>query len=286
MSEMLQKSVNLEPEAITKRDVSLALLRFYFANEIPHSFDKYIAPSLMWALMPILKKLYKDKKDLSEAYQRHLLFFNTQISWGGGTITGIMASLEAARAQEVYMDTPVTIDDDLIYNTKAGLMGALAGIGDSIDSGTIQYIFIAIALPWAQQGNAIGALFPFVMFSLYQLVIGYYFAQLGFKLGRTAATEVVGTKMQIIIEALSILGLFMMGILAANYVKVSSTLAFTLSGKKFVIQEILDGVMPGILPLLTVGLVYFYFTKKGLNVTKALIGLTIILGVLAGFGIL
>ena len=147
MSEMLQKSVNLEPEAITKRDVSLAWLRFYFANEIPHSFDKYIAPSLMWALMPILKKLYKDKKDLSEAYQRHLLFFNTQISWGGGTITGIMASLEAARAQEVYMDTPVTIDDDLIYNTKAGLMGALAGIGDSIDSGTIQYIFIAIALP-------------------------------------------------------------------------------------------------------------------------------------------
>ena len=93
MSEMLQKSVNLEPEAITKRDVSLAWLRFYFANEIPHSFDKYIAPSLMWALMPILKKLYKDKKDLSEAYQRHLLFFNTQISWGGGTITGIMASI-------------------------------------------------------------------------------------------------------------------------------------------------------------------------------------------------
>ena len=45
-------------------------------------------------------------------------------------------------------------------------------------------------------------------------------------------------------------------------------------------------MMPGILPLLTVGLVYFYFTKKGLNVTKALIGLTIILGVLAGFGIL
>ena len=78
----------------------------------------------------------------------------------------------------------------------------------------------------------------------------------------------------------------MMGILAANYVKVSSTLAFTLSGKKFVIQEILDSVMPGILPLLTVGCVYFYFTKKGLNVTKALIGLTVVLGILAGIGIL
>ena len=45
MSEMLQKSVNLEPEAITKRDVSLAWLRFYFANEIPHSFDIYCTVS-------------------------------------------------------------------------------------------------------------------------------------------------------------------------------------------------------------------------------------------------
>lgn len=286
MNEVSQTSVNLEPEQITKKDVGLAWLRFYFANEIPHSFDKYIAPSLLWALMPILKKLYKNKEDLSEAFQRHLLFFNTQISWGGGVITGIVASLESARAQEVYMQAPITIDDDLIYNTKSGLMGALAGIGDSIDSGTIQYIFIAIALPWAQDGNAIGAIFPFVAFSLYQLLIGYYFAQLGFKLGRTAASEMVGTKMQGIIDGLSILGLFMMGILAANYVKVSSSLAFTLSGKEFVIQDILNNVMPGILPLVVVGGVYFFFTKKGLNVTRALIGLTVILGVLAAVGIL
>lgn len=286
MNEVSQASVNLEPEKITKKDVGFAWLRFYFANEIPHSFDKYIAPSLLWALIPILKKLYKDKQDLSEAFQRHLLFFNTQISWGGGVITGIVASLESARAQEVYMKAPISIDDDLIYNTKSGLMGALAGIGDSIDSGTIQYIFIAIALPWAQDGNAIGAIFPFVCFSLYQLLIGYYFAQLGFKLGRTAASEMVGTKMQGIIDGLSILGLFMMGILAANYVKVSSSLAFTLSGKEFVIQDILNNVMPGILPLFVVGGVYAFFTKKGLNVTRALIGLTVILGILAAFGIL
>lgn len=286
MTEIVQERVILEPEEITKKDVGLAWLRFYFVNEIPHSFDKYISPSLMWALMPILKKLYKDKDDLAEAYERHLLFFNTQLSWGGGTITGIMASLESARAQEMYMGQPITIDDDLIYNTKSGLMGALAGIGDSIDSGTIQYIFIAIALPWAQAGGAIGAIFPFLAFSLYQLFIGYYFAQLGFRLGRTAATEVVGDKMQGVIEGLSILGLFMMGILAGNYVKVTSSLKFTLSGKEFVIQEILDKVAPGILPLVVVGGVYYYFSKKGLNVTKALIGLTVILGALAFIGIL
>lgn len=286
MTEIQQKSIDLKPEEITQKDVVIAWLRFYYANEIPHAFDRYIAASLLWALMPILKKLYKDKNDLIAAYQRHLLFFNTQLAWGGGTITGIMASLESVRANDTYEGKPLSIDDNLLYNTKAGLMGALAGIGDSIDSGTMQYIFIAIALPWAQEGMAIGALFPFIAFSLYQIMIGYYFSQLGFKLGRNAATEVVGNNMQMLIEGLSILGLFMMGILAANYIKVTSSLSFELSGKNFVIQETLDKILPGILPLVVVSGLYLYFAKKGLKVTNALIGLTVILGVLAAIGIL
>lgn len=101
--------------------------------------------------MPILRKLYKDPDQLRAAYHRHLLFFNTQATWGGGLLTGILSSLEEARAKETYEGSEITVTDDLIYNTKAGLMGALAGIGDSIDSGTVQYIFIAIALPWAQE---------------------------------------------------------------------------------------------------------------------------------------
>lgn len=295
MAETIQKAPVAEteavqpdtaPEEITKRDVTIAWLRFYFADEIPHCFDKYIAPALTWALMPILRKLYKRKEDLAAAYQRHLLFFNTAIAWGGGTITGITSALEVERAREHAAGETPTIDDDLIYNTKAGLMGALAGIGDSIDSGTVQYIFIAIALPWAQAGGAMGALFPLIAFSLYQLVIGGYFAHLGFRLGRSAAHELVGAKMQGIIEGLSILGLFMMGILASSYVKVSSSLSFDLSGKEFVIQEILDKVFPGMLPLITVAAVYLYFVKRGLNVTRALIGLTAVLGILAGIGVL
>lgn len=277
---------SLAPEKISKKDVTKAWARVYYADEIPHSFDRYIAASLTWALMPILQKLYKDKDDLIDAYERHLLFFNSEVSWGESTITGIMASMEQARAQEMYEGKEITITDDLIYNTKAGLMGALAGIGDSISSGTVQYIFIALAIPWAQQGSAAGALVPFILFSAYQLLIGYYLTHLGFSLGRNVASEVTGSRMQQVINTLSILGLFMMGILAGSYVNVESTLTFGLSGREFVIQEILDGILPGLLPLLTVGGVYFYFEKKEFNVTKAMIGLTIILGALAAIGIL
>jgi PTS system mannose-specific IID component len=88
------------------------------------------------------------------------------------------------------------------------------------------------------------------------------------------------------IDLLSILGLFMMGVLAGNYITVTSSLSFDISGREFVIQEILDKIVPGLLPLATVMGVYLYYTKKGLKVTQALLWLTGILIVLAAIGIL
>lgn len=275
-----------KPEEITKKDVAKSYLRWHFANEIPHSFERYIAPALLYGLMPILRKLYKDDDQLRAAYKRQLLFFNTQLTWGGGIITGLMSSMEQERARQEYDNEEVTMTDDLMYNTKAGLMGALAGIGDAIDSGTIQYIFIAIAVPWAQSGSPLGALFPFVAFALYQFAIGLFFARQGFTLGRNATSLMESAGIKTMIDVLSILGLFMMGILAGSYIEVESSLQFSLSGREFVIQDILDEIVPGLLPLATVMGVYFYYNKKGLKVTQALLWLTAILIVLAAVGIL
>ena len=278
MTEQVKKQ---QPEEITSKDVTKTYLRWHFANEIPHSFERYISPSLLYAMMPVLKKLYKDKDDLKAAYKRQLLFFNTQLTWGGGVITGLMSSMEKERARQEYAGEEITMTDDLMY-----LMGALAGIGDAIDSGTIQYIFIAIAVPWAQEGNPLGALFPFVCFAIYQLLVGLFFARRGYALGRNATGLIRSSGVQDAINLLSILGVFMMGILAGNYVKVSSSLKFAISGKEFVLQELLDKIVPGVLPLAVVLGVYYYYVKKGLKVTQALLWLTAILAVLAAVGIL
>lgn len=285
MSE-LAKNKNLAPEEITQKDVTKTYLRWHFANEIPHSFDRYLAPSLLYAMMPILQKLYKDDDARRAAYKRQLLFFNTQLTWGGGVITGLMSSMEQERANEEYKNKEIMMQDDLMYNTKAGLMGALAGIGDAIDSGTIQYILIAIAIPWAEQGSALGALFPFITFALYQVSVGLFFSRQAFEMGRSATSLMQGAGIQKAIETLSVLGLFMMGILAGQYVKVSSSLQFDLSGKVFVVQDLLDQILPGILPLAVVMGIYWFYTKNGLKVTQALLYLTGILIVLAGIGIL
>lgn len=276
------------PEKITSKDLHKSWFRWWYANEIPHTYDRMIAPSFLWGITPILRKLYKDKDELREAYMRHTQFYNTQAVWGGGTIMGITASLEEARAKALAEGKEEeAVTPEMINNTKVGLMGPLAGIGDAIDSGTVQYILIAIALPWAQAGSAMGALFPWLAFVAVTYLYGFYFTKLGHRLGRSAAAEIIGGKnMRKIIDGLSVLGLFMMGILAASYVKVSSSLTWSISGKEFILQDILDSILPGLLPLATVLGVYFYFSKKGLKVTQALLGLSVILGVLAGVGIL
>lgn len=276
------------PEKITDKDLMKTWFRWWWVNEVPHTFDRMLAPSFLFAMMPTLRKLYKNEDDLREAYQRHMLFFNTQAVWGGGTLTGIATSLEENRAKAIADGRKEeAVTPEVINNTKVGLMGALAGIGDAIDSGTVQYIFIAIALPWASQGSAWGALFPFLAFAISTFVYGFYFTKMGYGLGRNAAKELlVGQRIKTVINALSVLGLFMMGILAGSYVKVSSSLVLHLPDKDFVVQDILDSILPGLLPLLTVLGVYFYFDKKGFNITKGLLWLTLILIVLAVTGIL
>ena len=277
-----------KPEEITNKDLMKTWLRWWWCNEVPHSFDRMVAPALTFGLIPVLRKLYKNPVMLGEAYQRHLVFFNTQAVWGGGIISGITISLEEERAQALNAgDVDGAIDKSMIQNTKIGLMGPLAGIGDSIDSGTVQYIFIALFLGMAQEGNPLGAVLPFVCFAIATFVYGYLFTKMGYTMGRRAALEIMkGGRIKSIISALGVLGLFMMGIMAAKYVTLSTPLAWNMSGKDFVLQDTLDGILPGILPLIAVLGLYFFFQKKGMKVTQAMLGFTAILVVLGALGIL
>lgn len=275
-----------KPEEITNKDILKTWFRFWWANEVPHTFDRMIAPAFCFGLIPVLKKLYKNKVFLAEALQRHLQFFNTQAVWGGGIISGITVSLEEERAKALNAGEEA-LDATMIQNTKIGLMGPLAGVGDSIDSGTVQYICISLFLGLCQEGNPLGAVMPFVCFATATFIYGYLFTRMGYTMGRRAALEVMkGGRIKSIIDALGVLGLFMMGAMAASYVKLSTPIQADLSGKPFVLQETLDGIIPGILPLIAVMALFFFFQKKGMKVTQAMLGFTVILIVLAVIGIL
>lgn len=273
---------------LNKRDINRSFNRWWFVNEIPTNLDYLQGPAILFALMPSLRKLYADKVNLKEAYQRHLSYFNTQAIWGGGTLTGIVSNLEETHADQLnrnLIENEIDVNDKFIAMTKTGLMGVLAGVGDAVDSGTVQYIFITLALPWAFEGNWIGSFFPWIAFVISTYTYGNYFAMLGYFKGRMAAVELVSSKKyQMITEVLAIFGLMLLGTIAARYLQVSlsnDSINFLNNLNQFVIH-----LIEGFLSLSIILFVHYYLSKKGLDLLKGMMLVTLIIAGLFIFGIL
>lgn len=86
------------------------------------------------------------------------------------------------------------IDDEMINGIRAGLMGPLAGIGDSLIVGTYIPILLGIALGFAEGGSPLG---PFILYHRMelQLQFGSKIRILqGYELGGSAVELLVGQK--------------------------------------------------------------------------------------------
>lgn len=62
----------------------------------------------------------------------------------------------------------------------------------------------------------------------------------------------------------------MMGSLSAMVVKLNTTIKFDVSGKDFIVQDVLDKIAPGLLPLGAIFLVYWMMKYKKMSITKVL----------------
>lgn len=267
-----------EDRKLTKKDISKSWWLWWLSCEVSHSFERMEGVAFCISMTPILKKLYKKKEDLSAALKRHLQFFNTQGIWGA-IVPGITVALEEKKA--LGNDIP----EDSIVGIKTGLMGPFAGIGDTIDWGTWLPIILSFFIPLAKQGNWIAGVGPWFIFAAITVLEGHAIFNLGYKTGESSVNTILKEgKIQTLIIGASILGLFMMGGLAATYVKVATPLVINTGIKKIAVQgDILDKILPGILPLLSVTGVYMYLEKVKRNFMYAmfiLLGIGIALGCL------
>jgi len=179
------------------------------------------------------------------------------------------------------------IPDEVITGFKTGLMGPIAGIGDTLIWGTMKPIILALACSLALSGNLLGAAIPF-LHPIAIILIGFSMLQSGYLLGKESVMRLMKSGLiNKIITSASILGLFMMGALSSTYIKIKTPLQFKLmNSKPIVIQEILDQILLGILPLCAVLGIYFYFKFKGQNYNKIIIGIIIISLISSFLGIL
>ena len=114
----------------------------------------------MCSMLPLIEELYDSKEEQKEALTTYSSFFNTEPQLGGSLVVGVTAGLEEARANGEE------VDGDLINGIRAGLMGPLAGIGDSIVVGTLIPLLLGIALSMSTNGSPLGAVFYIVAWNL------------------------------------------------------------------------------------------------------------------------
>lgn len=142
-------------------------------------------------------------------------------------------------------------------------MGPLAGIGDSLIWATVRPIIAAIGAGIALQGSFLGPILFLLVFNLFHLGFRYYTLHYAYQKGTALLSNMQENNIIAkLSEGAAVLGLTVLGCLVAQWVSLSITTVLKIQGAKINIQELLDGIMPGLLPLGLTMLLVFLFNKK------------------------
>ena len=265
---------------ISKKTLTKSFHHWYYGHLTCFSQEHMQTFGYLTSMLPIVEELYDNEDDRARSMHTYTAFFNTEPQLGT-IIVGVTAGLEEARA-----NGSTEVDDETINGLRAGLMGPIAGIGDSLVVGTLIPVILGIAIGLSEGGSPVGAIFYAIVWNLLAY-FGMRFAYFkGYKLGDKAVEFLVGPQGQAIRKAVSIVGGMVIGAVAATWVSVKTS--FQLGAKDapyLVLQEKLDSVYPGILTAGVIVLCWWLMAKKNLSPIKTMLLLVVIafIGVILGF---
>lgn len=137
------KNSEIKNSKITKKELNHVFWRS-FQMEFSWNYERQMNMAYVYAMIPILKKLYQSKEEMAAALKRHLEFFNTTPHIVT-LILGITAAMEEENKDDPEFD--VTAIDSI----KTSLMGPLAGLGDSFFWGTLRLIATGVGTSLASK---------------------------------------------------------------------------------------------------------------------------------------
>ena len=286
---------------VSKKSLNSSFWRWFYGNLTCFSHEHMQTFGYMWSMLPIIQELYETKDEQAEKLQTYYPFFNTEPQIGS-IVVGITAGLEEARANGAE-----EIDDEMINGIRAGLMGPLAGIGDSLIVGTYIPVLLGIALGLAEGGSIIGPLFYIVVWNVTSIFFQKWIYNKGYEPGGSAVEVIVGEQATALRESVIVIGQVIVGAMAGTWVSITTSVQLTTSiqnktemvieGSKVIekvtgtqevpvlLQEKLDGAFPGVLTLLFVLGCWWLMAKKAISPIKIMLLMVVvaIVGVLVGF---
>lgn len=257
---------------LSKKDVRKCWANWMTYALACQNMERMMAPAFVRMFGTVANKLYRDNPEKQkELLYRHSQFFNTEES-AGSIIPGIMLGMEEKKAEGE------DISDEAIQSTKTALMGPFAGIGDSLLGGTFRPILCSVAMGLcAETGSVIGPLFYCVVWLMVMIPGTYFLFTRGYKLGIDAANVLfAGGKKDIITRMASILGLFVVGAITAQYVTATCGWSYVSGDMTITLQGILDSILPNMLSIGLTLFAWWLFDKKQMTIGKIFVVFIII----------
>jgi len=270
---------------VSKATLNKSFWRWFYGNLTCFSHEHMQTFGYMWSMLPIIQELYPDKETQAQKLRTYYPFFNTEPQIGS-IVVGITAGLEEARANGAE-----EIDYEMSNGIRAGLMGPLAGIGDSLIVGTYIPVLLGIALGFSEGGSVAGVFFYIIVWNLTSIWFQKWIYFKGYSLGGTAVDVIVGDKATALRESVIVLGQVIVGAMAGTWVSIKTSVVLTKSydatgaATDVLLQDKLDGAFPGILTMLFVLLCWWLMAKKKVSPIKVMLYMIIVafVGVLIGF---
>lgn len=264
---------------LRKSDLWKSFWRFFFSFEISWNYERMQALGYAYAMEPILRRLYPAKDEYAVALQRHLVFFNTSPVVGAPLIIGSSISLEEAGAPESA------------EGIKVGLMGPMAGIGDTLVYALYNSIVFTICASFALSGNFVGPILAALLISVPYFFVRRWQFFWAYSRGRAIALDIGRGVLDKITLGSTIFGLIVLGGFIPSIVKMVTTLTYrqtlTVQGKNVTqsvaVQDQLNQVLPYALPVAVTALIYVVLKKYAINPVWVILGLAVV-GVILGWG--
>lgn len=265
---------------LSKKALNHSFLNWFYGHLTCFSQEHMQTFGYMTAMLPIIQELYDTNEEQTEKVLTYSTFFNTEPQVGT-IVIGITAGMEEARAN----GEPV--DDETINGIRAGLMGPLAGIGDSLVVGTLLPILLGIALGLSGGGSPLGAVFYILAWNISMFLIMRFMYFKGYELGGKAVEVLVGEKANAIRDSIIMLGTMVIGGVTASWINITTSFKMVGSDGSVIVdlQNTLNDVYPSILSAVFVLICWYLLSKKRLSpvmVMLILVGVAFV-GVLLGF---
>lgn len=248
------------------------------------NYERMQSAGWLWSILPGLQKIHTNKEDLAASMTHNMDFLNTH-PFAVTFVMGMVLSMEQQK-----------MDIQTIRSVRISTAAPLGGIGDALFWFTLIPITAGMTANMAIDGNIIGPILYFIIAFGVEMALRYGLLYWSYNLG-TKAVSMMTANAKEFSRAASILGVFVIGALIANYgggtkLGISIPNGQTLDAATgemvdvFInIQDYLNKILPCMIPLLFTLMCYFLIKKKGWTPSKCIL-LFLVIGIIGAiFGI-